>query len=128
MKDQHQELLNLIKETDKSAKAALELAHSNTKLITNNSEKISNQDFQIEQMRNQITNLTTNLNELKSELDDTKYRDLRKTLIFRNISQTKNKESWDESKLTLAKEIKVIMPDVADDIIISKIERTHRAP
>ena len=79
-------------------------------------------------MRNQITNLTTNLNELKSELDDTKYRDLRKTLIFRNISQTKNKESWDESKLTLAKEIKVIMPDVADDIIISKIERAHRAP
>ena len=97
-------------------------------MITNNSEKISNQDFQIEQMGNQITNLTTNLNELKSELDDTKYRDLRKTLIFRNISQTKNKESWDESKLTLAKEIKVIMPDVADDIIISKIERAHRAP
>ena len=97
-------------------------------MITNNSEKISNQDFQIEQMVNQITNLTTNLNELKSELDDTKYRDLRKTLIFRNISQTKNKESWDESKLTLAKEIKVIMPDVADDIIISKIERAHRAP
>ena len=34
----------------------------------------------------------------------------------------------DETKLTLAKEIKVIMPDVADDIIISKIERAHRAP
>ena len=34
----------------------------------------------------------------------------------------------DETKLTLAKEIKVIMPDVADDIITSKIERAHRAP
>ena len=55
MKDQHQELLNLIKETDKSAKAALELAHSHTELITDNSEKISNQDFQIEDMNNQIT-------------------------------------------------------------------------
>ena len=30
MKDQYQELLNLIKQTDKSAKAALELAHSKT--------------------------------------------------------------------------------------------------
>ena len=128
MKDQHQELLNLIKETDKSAKAALEHAHSNTELITDNSEKISNQDLQIEDMSNQITNFKTNLNELKSKLDDVKNRDLRKTLIFRNIPQTKNKESWNESKLTLAKEIKVIMPGVADDIIISNIERAHRAP
>ena len=55
MKDQHQELLNLIKETDKSAKAALELAHSHTELITDNSEKITNQDFQIEDVNNQIT-------------------------------------------------------------------------
>ena len=54
MKDQHQELLNLIKETDKWAKAALEFAHSNTELITDNSEKTSNQDFQIEEMSNQI--------------------------------------------------------------------------
>ena len=76
-------------------------------------------------MNNQITNLTTNLNELQSELDDIKNRGLRKTLIFRNISQTKNKEPWDETKLTLAKEIKVTMPDVADDKIISKIERAH---
>ena len=48
MMDQHQELLNLIKETDKSAKATLELVHSHTELINDNSEKISNQDFQIE--------------------------------------------------------------------------------
>ena len=79
-------------------------------------------------MSNQITNLTTSLNEIKSEPDDIKNRGMRKTLIFRNILQTKNKESWDEIKLTLAKEIKMIMPDVADDIIISKIETAHRAP
>ena len=66
MKDQHHKLLSLIKEIDKLAKAALGLANSNTKLITDNSEKISNQDFLIEQMSNQITNLTTNLKELKS--------------------------------------------------------------
>ena len=78
-------------------------------------------------MSNQITNITINQNELKSELDDIKNRGLRKTLIFRNIPQTKSKESWDETKLTLAKEIKVIMPDVADDMITTKIERAHRA-
>ena len=79
-------------------------------------------------MSNQITNLTTNLKELKSELEDIKNRGLRKTLIFRNVSQTKNKDPWEETKLILPKVIKVIMPDVADDIIISKIERPHRAP
>ena len=128
MKDQHHKLLSLIKEIDKLAKAALGLANSNTKLITDNSEKISNQDFLIEQMSNQITNLTTNLKELKSELEDIKNRGLRKTLIFRNVSQTKNKDPWEETKLILPKVIKVIMPDAADDIIISKIERPHRAP
>ena len=85
MTDQQQELLNLIEETNKSAKAALELVHSYTKLISDNSEKISKQDFQIEEMSNQITGLTINLNELKSELDNMKNRGLRKTLIFQNI-------------------------------------------
>ena len=127
MKDQHQELLNLITETDTLAKAALELAHSYTELITDNSEKISKPDFQIEEMSNQIPTVTTNLNELKSELDDIKNRGLRKTLIFRNVPQTKNKEIWDKTKLILAKEIKVIIQDVADDMIISKIERVHTA-
>lgn len=93
MKDQHQELLNLINETEKSAKAALELSHTNTELITDNSEKISNQHIQTEEMSNQITNLESNLNELKSKVDDIKSRALRKTLIFCNIPQTKNKES-----------------------------------
>ena len=78
-------------------------------------------------MTNQIADLATNLNELKYQLDDNKNRGLRKTLTFRNILQTKNKESWDETKLTLAKEVKVTMPDVADDIISSMIERAHTA-
>ena len=85
MKDQHQELLHLTNETDKSAKAALKLAHSNTELSTDNSKKTSNQDFQMEDMNKQIADLATNLNKLKSELDDIKNRGLRKTLTFRNI-------------------------------------------
>ena len=105
MKNRQQKLLNLIKEIDKSAKAALELAHSNTEWITDNSEKISNQDFQTEETSNQITNLTTNLNELRPKIDDIKNRDLRKTLIFRNMPQTENKGSRDKTKLTLDKGI-----------------------
>ena len=128
-KDKHQKLLNLIKETGKSAKAVLEPANLYQELITDNSEKISNQDFQMEEMNNQITNLTAILiNELKSEVDDINSRGLRKTLIFRNIPQTKNKESWDKTKLTLAKEMKVTTPDIGNNIIISKSGRVHRAP
>ena len=98
-------------------------------MISDNLEKISNQDFQIEEMRNQIANLTTNLNELKSEVDDIKDIGLRKTYNFsKHPPQTRNKESWDKTKLTLAKEIKVIMSNVPDDMIILKIERSHKAP
>ena len=60
MKDQHQELLNVIKQTDKSAIAVLELARSKTEQISDNSEKISNQYFEIKEMSNQMTDLTTN--------------------------------------------------------------------
>ena len=72
-------------------------------------------------MSNQITDLSTSLSKLKSEVDNIKNRGLIKTLIFRNIPQIKNKESSEETKVTLAKKIKVIIRDVAYDMIISKI-------
>ena len=72
-------------------------------------------------MSNQITNLSTSLSKLKSEVDNIKNRGLIKTLIFRKIPQIKNKESSEETKVTLAKKIKVIIRDVAYDMIISKI-------
>ena len=50
-----------------------------------------------------------------------------KTLVFRNIRQPQQRESWDQTKQTLANEILNVMPELDKDYIISKIERAHRA-
>ena len=50
-----------------------------------------------------------------------------KKLVFRNIRQQQQRESWDQTKQTLANEILNVMPELDKDYIISKIERAHRA-
>ena len=51
---------------------------------------------------------------------------MRKTLIFRNIQQDKRRESWDQTKIKLANEIKKNMENIDHGVIIKKIERAHR--
>ena len=52
---------------------------------------------------------------------------MRKTLIFRNIQQDQRRESWDQTKITLANEIKKKMENINHVVIVKKIERAHRA-
>ena len=52
---------------------------------------------------------------------------MRKTLVVRNIKQPQQRESWDQRKQTLAKEILNVVPELDKDFIISKIERAHRS-
>ena len=52
---------------------------------------------------------------------------MRKTLVFRNIRQPQQRESWDQTKQILANEILNIIPELDKDYIISKIERAHKA-
>ena len=52
---------------------------------------------------------------------------MRKTLIFRNIQQDQRRESWDQTKIILANEIKKAMVNIDHGVIIKKIERSHRA-
>ena len=53
-------------------------------------------------------------------------RGLRKTLIFKNIP-FKKKETCDENKELLVKEIKTVIPDLEESYIMNKIERAHRS-
>ena len=48
------------------------------------------------------------MKKLKEELEDTRNRGMRKPLIFTNIHQNK-KESWEETKSILAKELNKFM-------------------
>ena len=43
---------------------------------------------------------------------------MRKTLIFRNIQQDLRRESWDQTKIILANEIKKKMENIDHGIII----------
>ena len=49
-----------------------------------------------------------------------------KKLVFRNIRQQQQRESWDQTKQTVANEILNVMPEIDKDYIIRKIERAHR--
>ena len=69
------------------------------------------------------------MKKLRCELEDTWNRGLRKTLIFKNIpfQQQCHKESWDENKEILVKEIIKILPKFQVTDFIKKIERAHRS-
>ena len=63
---------------------------------------------------------------MKLDIKDMKNKSLRKTPIFKNISQPKNWESWDESKGILIKETKSVMPAIEETVILDKIENQLR--
>ena len=117
----------MIKNIKQKANSALSLATSNSKVIAENTERISSQQFDYQSLVERIEALETKNKELTDELEDSKNRSMRKTLVFRNIRQPQQRESWDQTKQTLANEILNVMPELDKDFIISKIERVHRA-
>ena len=52
-------------------------------------------------------------------LEDSKNRSMRKTLAFRNIRQPQQRESWVQTKQTLANEILNVMPELDKDFNLS---------
>ena len=125
VKNQRDELMNLINNIEVKANKAISLGESNASKIQANSSKIESNDFGIDQLKNKVASLNEALNEIRVELDDMRNRSLRKTLIIKNIP-FKKKETWDESKELLMKEIKAVIPDLEETYIMNKIERAHR--
>ena len=125
--EQYKEVIGLIRNIDKTAKSALDLAMSNSALIAENTEKISSHEFEYQTLLERLESLETENKVIKEELEDLKNRSMRKTLIFRNIQQDQRRESWDQTKIILANEIKKKMENIDHGVIIKKIERAHRA-
>ena len=122
-----EQLIDMIKDIEQKANSARSLATSSSKAIAENTERISSQQFDYQSLVERIEALETKNKELTDELEDSKNRSMRKTLVFRNIRQPQQRESWDQTKQTLANEILNVMPELDKDFIISKIERVHRA-
>ena len=108
------------------ANKAINLGESNASKIQANSSNIEGNDFEIDQLKDKVASLNKELNELRVDLGGMRYRGLRKTLIFKDIP-FKKKETWEESKKRLVKEIKAVIPDLEKSYIMNKIERAHRS-
>ena len=104
--EQCAEVIGLIRNIDKKAKSALDLARSNSTLIAKNTEKISSHEFEYQTLSERLESLETENKKIKEELEDSKNRSMRKTLIFTNIQQDQRRESWDQTKIVLLNEIK----------------------
>ena len=114
----------MIKGIEQKANSALSLATSNSKVIAENTERISSQQFDYQSLVERIEALETKNKELTDELEDSKNRSMRKTLVFRNIRQPQQRESWDQTKQTLANEILNVMPELDKDYIQQNREDT----
>ena len=118
----HEQFIDMIKDIEKKANSALTLATSNSELIIENTERISSQQFDYPSLAERIETLETKNKELTDELKESK-----NNLTFNNIKQPQRSQSWDQTKLILANEIMVVMPETDKEFITSKIERVHRA-
>ena len=107
VKNHREELIDLVRKVEITATEAISLGESNLSKVKNNTDKIENNDFQIDQLKNEIFALSEEVTVMKLDIEDMKTRSLRKTLIFKNVSQPKKRESRDESKGILIKESKV---------------------
>ena len=125
-KNQRDELISLVNIIEVKANKAINLGESNASKIQANSSNIEGNDFEIDQLKNKVASLNKELNEFRVDLGDMRYRCLRKTLIFQDIP-FKKKETWEESKKRLVKEIKAVIPDLEKSYIMNKIERAHRS-
>ena len=121
-----EQLIDMIKDIEQKANSARSLATSSSKVFAENTERISSQQFGYQSLVERIEALETKNKELTDELEDSKNSSMRKTLVFRNIRQTQQRESWYQTKQTLANEILNVMPELDKDYIISKIERAHK--
>ena len=126
LKQNQEDLKKFIKEVELKAQNAFELSKANGILISEKLEKVGSQEHEIELLKETIKEQQEAISSLREDLEDTQNRGMRKTLIFRNIRQESNRETWEDTKDLLVREINKVMSDVDTEYISSKIERAHR--
>ena len=122
----HEQFINMIKDIDQKANSCLSLATLNSRVIAENTERISSQQFDSQALVERIEMLENKNKELTDELGESKNRSMCKTLVFKNVRQPQERESWDQTKQILANEILNVMPELDREFITSTIERAHR--
>ena len=83
------------------------------------------QHAQIDDIPAKITQLQSDNNNLKEELESRTNRQLRRTLIFKNIPESKEDESYSDVKILLTDVISS-QTDIPREEVFNGIERSHR--
>ena len=94
----HEQFIDMMKDIEKKANSALSLAASNSKVIAENTKRISSQQSDYQSSVERIEALKTKKKALTDELAECKNTSKRKSLVFRNIRQPQQRESWDQTK------------------------------
>ena len=105
---------------------AWERMQRNSNQISESKELTEENKFEVNQFKELIKKLNKDMKKLMEELEDSRNRGMRKTLIFKNMPYHK-KESWEETKSILLKELNQFVPQYQLEYITSKIERAHRS-
>ena len=90
--------------------------------LANVESKLQRQEVE---MSEQIRQLRADNEKLKEELESRTNRQLRRTLIFKNIPEQKEDESYAEVKVLLAETISTYT-DIPKEVAFAGIERAHR--
>ena len=83
----YEEFIDRIKDVEKKTNSDLNLATSNSKLNAENTERISNQQFDYQSLVEWTETLENKTKELTDELEESKNRNMRKILVFKNTKQ-----------------------------------------
>ena len=83
----YEEFIDRIKHVEKKTNSDLNLATSNSKLNAENTERISNQQFDYQSLVEWTETLENKTKELTDELEESKNRNMRKILVFKNTKQ-----------------------------------------
>ena len=73
-----------------------------------------------------VSNQAVIINQLDVKVENFENRNLRKTLVFRNIKKQQSEKTWDDTKMVLAHEISKYIQDSSKKEIMRYIERAHR--
>ena len=81
---------------------------------------------ELERQQQEHQNLPGEIDAIKEEAEDRTNRQLRKTLIFRNVTECNDNESYEDTKEVLARLIVENCEDVSYNYVYDNIDRAHR--
>ncbi|NQY43849.1 MAG: hypothetical protein HRT87_10955 [Legionellales bacterium] len=84
------------------------------------------ESLELENTKLKAWNVPTCLKKLEEKVEERTNRQLRETLIIKDVPEEVEKETWDETKNLLAQVISDNMDDVSFEFAYGQIKRTHR--